>query len=89
MIADEREPQCIAGLMGAAASEVTETTRELVVESAKFHGPRIRRAGLATGLRSEASSRHEKHLAAGLADAAARARGAPAGGAKARACTRP
>jgi phenylalanyl-tRNA synthetase beta chain len=71
VIADENEAQCIAGLMGAAASEVTETTRELVVESAKFHGPRIRRAGVATGLRSEASSRHEKHLAAGLADAAA------------------
>jgi phenylalanyl-tRNA synthetase beta chain len=71
VIADELQPQCIAGLMGAAASEVTETTRELVVESAKFHGPRIRRAGIATALRSEASSRHEKHLAVGLADAAA------------------
>lgn len=71
VIADDNEPQCIAGLMGAAASEVTESTRELVVESAKFHGPRIRRAGLATALRSEASSRHEKHLAVGLADAAA------------------
>jgi phenylalanyl-tRNA synthetase beta chain len=71
VIADENEAQCIAGLMGAAASEVTATTRELVVESAKFHGPRIRRGGVATALRSEASSRHEKHLAVGLADRAA------------------
>lgn len=71
VIADDDETQCIAGLMGAASSEVTQATRELVVESAKFHGPRIRRAGVATALRSEASSRHEKHLAVGLADAAA------------------
>ena len=67
VIADEREPQCVAGLMGAAASEVNSATRELIVEAATFSGPRVRRMSVALGLRTEASSRHEKGLPTGLA----------------------
>ncbi len=67
VIADEREPQCIAGLKGAAASEVTASTRELLVEAATFSGPRVRRMSVALGVRTEASSRHEKGLPPGLA----------------------
>jgi phenylalanyl-tRNA synthetase beta chain len=66
VIADEREPQCIAGLKGAAPSEITSATRELLVEAATFSGPRVRRMSVALGLRTEASSRHEKGLALGL-----------------------
>jgi phenylalanyl-tRNA synthetase beta chain len=66
VIADEAEPQCIAGLKGAAASEVTADTTELLVEAATFVGPRIRRMSVALGLRTEASTRHEKGLALGL-----------------------
>jgi phenylalanyl-tRNA synthetase beta chain len=66
VIADEREPQCIAGLKGAAQSEITAATKELLVESATFSGPRVRRMSVALGLRTEASSRHEKGLALGL-----------------------
>jgi phenylalanyl-tRNA synthetase beta chain len=66
VIADEREPQCIAGLKGAAPSEITAATTELLVEAATFSGPRIRRMSVALGLRTEASSRHEKGLALGL-----------------------
>jgi len=66
VIADDAEPQCIAGLKGAAASEVTPATRELLVESASFAGPRIRRMSVALGLRTEASSRQEKGLPLGL-----------------------
>jgi phenylalanyl-tRNA synthetase beta chain len=57
--------------MGAADSEVGPTTREVIVESANFRGPRIRRSGIALGLRSEASSRHERGLPPELADAGA------------------
>ncbi len=57
--------------MGAAASEVTAGTREILVESANFRGPRVRRMGVATGLRSEASSRHERSLPLELPDAGA------------------
>ena len=65
--------------MGGAASEVTPQTRELLLEAATFSGPRVRRMALALGLRTEASSRHEKGLAPGLELARRRARGAPAG----------
>ncbi len=62
VIADDREPQGIAGLKGGAGSEVTPATRELLVEAATFSGPRIRRMSAALGLRTEASTRHEKGL---------------------------
>ncbi len=67
VIADDRAPQCVAGLMGGAESEVTGATRELLMEAATFSGPRVRRMSVALGLRTEASSRHEKGLPLGLA----------------------
>lgn len=62
VIADEREPQSIAGLKGGAGSEITPATRELLVEAATFSGTRIRRMSAALGSRTEASTRHEKGL---------------------------
>lgn len=66
VIADEREPQGIAGLKGGAESEIRATTTEILMESATFAGPRVRRMSVALGLRTEASSRHEKGLPLGL-----------------------
>ena len=66
VIADERESQGIAGLKGGAESEIRATTTEILLESATFSGPRIRRMSVALGLRTEASSRHEKGLPLGL-----------------------
>jgi phenylalanyl-tRNA synthetase beta chain len=63
VIASETGPECLAGLMGAKSSEVTASTRELLLESANFNGARIRRTALHLGFRTEASSRHEKSLA--------------------------
>ena len=71
VIADEREPQGIAGLKGGVASEVSSQTRELLLESATFTGARIRRMSVALGLRTEASTRHEKGLPPALAVVAA------------------
>jgi phenylalanyl-tRNA synthetase beta chain len=71
VIADERETQCLAGLKGAAASEVTAATREIVIEAANFSGPRVRRMGAELALRSDASSRHERNLPLALTDAGA------------------
>ena len=62
VIADENAVQCLAGLRGAAGSEVGAATRELLLEAATFSGPRIRRMSVALGLRTDASSRHEKGL---------------------------
>ena len=68
VIADAKEPQGIAGLKGGATSEVTAATTEILVEAATFSGPRVRRMSVALGLRTEASTRHEKGLPLGLAD---------------------
>ena len=56
------------GLMGGQISEVSATTREIVIESANFTGPRIRRMSVKLGLRSEASTRDEKNLPPALTD---------------------
>jgi len=71
LIADEARATGLAGLMGGLISEVSETTRDIVIESANFSGPRIRRMSVKLGLRSEASTRNEKGLPPALADVAA------------------
>ncbi len=68
VIADRRHALGLAGLMGGAASEVTAATSAIVLESANFNGARVRRMSAALGLRTEASSRHEKSLAPALTD---------------------
>ncbi|HEY3164613.1 MAG TPA: phenylalanine--tRNA ligase subunit beta [Candidatus Limnocylindrales bacterium] len=60
VIADDRGPVGIAGIMGGAASEVGDTTARVIVESAIFDPIAIRRTGQHYGLRSEASLRFEK-----------------------------
>lgn len=68
VIADDSAPLGLAGLMGSASSEVTTSTSAIVVEAANFSGPRVRRMSNALGLRTEASTRHEKSLAPALTD---------------------
>lgn len=60
LIADPTGPLAIAGIMGGAASEVSEGTRRVVVESAIFDAVSIRRSAFRYALRSEASLRFEK-----------------------------
>ncbi len=62
VIASERGAEGLAGLMGGASSEVTESTTAILLESATFNGPRIRRMSARHGFRTEASTRHEKTL---------------------------
>jgi phenylalanyl-tRNA synthetase beta chain len=69
VIADERDANAIAGVIGGASSEVTEATRELVLESANFVPARVRRSARAAGVRTEAASRHERALSVAFADA--------------------
>jgi phenylalanyl-tRNA synthetase beta chain len=68
LIADESQATGLAGLMGGQISEVSATTREIVIESANFTGPRVRRMSVKLGLRSEASTRNEKNLPPALTD---------------------
>ena len=60
LIADSSGPLGIAGVMGGAASEVSDSTRDVIVESAIFDPVSIRRTAFRYALRSEASLRFEK-----------------------------
>lgn len=62
VIADERKPVAIAGVMGGQNSEIENDTKTVVFESAVFYGGSIRKTAKAVGLRTEASSRYEKGL---------------------------
>lgn len=56
-------PIALAGVMGGDFSEVTENTKNVVIESALFNPVNVRKTSRQTGLRSEASSRFEKGVA--------------------------
>lgn len=60
VITNGNEPVAIAGVMGGANSEVTESTKTVVIESAYFAGSSIRPTSRHLGLRSDASARYEK-----------------------------
>ncbi len=66
-IADESDAIALAGVMGGGDSEVIDTTTTILLESANFNGPCIRRTSGRLGLRSEASSRFEKSISPDLA----------------------
>jgi phenylalanyl-tRNA synthetase beta chain len=88
IIADPDGPSAIAGVMGGAASEISDATSDVVIESAIFDPVSIRRTAFRYALRSEASLRFEKgqeHRLARLgADRAARLISEWAGGTVAR-----
>lgn len=67
VIADERGPVALAGVIGGLESEVTDRTVNVLLEAASFNGPNIRRTSTALKARSEASARFEKGLPAELA----------------------
>jgi len=62
VICDADGPTALAGLMGGARSEVSESTTRVLLEAANWDGATVQRTGLALGVRSEASSRFEKGL---------------------------
>ncbi|MBI2856958.1 MAG: phenylalanine--tRNA ligase subunit beta [Chloroflexi bacterium] len=72
VIADERRPVAIAGVMGGLLSEVSGNTTAILLESANFDHASIHRTSLALNLRSEASLRFEKGLPPELAAPALR-----------------
>lgn len=60
VICDGQAPVALAGVMGGATSEVSGTTTRILLESAVFDAPSIRRTARRHGLATEASSRFEK-----------------------------
>ena len=59
-ISDPEKVIAVAGVMGAANSEVTSSTRDIILEAAYFDPSRTRRTAVTLDLRSEASLRFEK-----------------------------
>lgn len=62
VIADEKAPIAVAGVMGGEHSGVYEDTTTIVFESAMFNGPSVRTTAKKLGMRTEASGRYEKGL---------------------------
>lgn len=62
LICDGRGPVALAGIMGGENSEITEKTRDIVLESAFFNPLFIRQTARRIGIRSEASIRFEKGI---------------------------
>ncbi len=70
VVADADKAQAIAGIMGGAHSEVSATTKRLLIEVANFDKTNIRETSRVLGLRSESSSRFEKGISPELVTAA-------------------
>ena len=62
VIADDKKPIAVAGVMGGANSEITENTATVVFESANFFGASVRRTAKKLGMRTEASAHFEKNI---------------------------
>jgi phenylalanyl-tRNA synthetase beta chain len=60
MICDGKEPVALAGIMGGLNSEISEDSRNVLVESACFDPITIRRASKRLGISTEASYRFER-----------------------------
>jgi phenylalanyl-tRNA synthetase beta chain len=62
VIADTNKAVALAGVMGGANSEIEDTTKTVVFESACFLGSSVRVTAKKNGMRTESSSRYEKGL---------------------------
>ncbi len=62
VICDGNKPCALAGVMGGENSEITDDTRELLFESAKFARDSIRKTSRALGQHSDSSAMFEKGI---------------------------
>jgi phenylalanyl-tRNA synthetase beta chain len=60
LICDAEKPVAIAGIMGGENSEISSSTRNILIESAYFHPSGIRRSSKYLGLSTDASYRFER-----------------------------
>ena len=60
VIADAEKPVALAGIMGGYDSEITETTCDVLLESAYFNPSSVRATAKALGISTEASYRFER-----------------------------
>lgn len=67
VITDEEGVLAIAGIKGGKKAEVTKDTKNIIIESALFDGPSVRKASRKVGIRTDASKRFENGIAAKMA----------------------
>jgi len=60
VIADAKRPVAVAGVMGGEESEISNTTTDVLIESAYFNPASVRRTAKLLGLHTEASHRFER-----------------------------
>ena len=60
VIADAKRPVAVAGVMGGEDSEISDITRDVLIESAYFNASSVRRTAKLLGLHTEASHRFER-----------------------------
>ena len=60
VIADANDPVALAGVMGGLDSEISETTTDVLIESAYFNPDSVRRTARQLGMDTEASRRFER-----------------------------
>ncbi|HEX8634614.1 MAG TPA: phenylalanine--tRNA ligase subunit beta [Pyrinomonadaceae bacterium] len=60
VIADAARPVAVAGVMGGAETEISDTTVDVLIEAAHFAPASVRRTSRALGLQTEASDRFER-----------------------------
>lgn len=62
VIADQKRPVAVAGVMGGEETGVTDTTTDILLESAYFTPSVVRRTGRRLGLSSDSSYRFERGI---------------------------
>lgn len=68
VIADEKKPLAVAGVIGGLESGVSENTQKIILEAANFEALITRKASQLTGVRTDSSMRWEKGLSPELAE---------------------
>ncbi len=62
VVADDRKPIAVAGIIGGLESGVTSSTRNVLLESAYFSPSRVRKGSKLLGVQTESSYRFERNV---------------------------
>jgi phenylalanyl-tRNA synthetase beta chain len=68
VIADSEKPLGLAGIKGGKFSGISSTTTSVILESANFNGPLIRKTSQKYGIRTDASKRFENVISDSLVE---------------------
>ena len=72
VIADSARPVALAGVMGGLETEITQSTQDILIESARFQPVSVRNTSRELGLFSPSSYRFERHMDPSRTDWASR-----------------